>query len=73
MARTSNYDFLMDSFNRDSTVCCYNASTKSDWDKPVVDLISYSSVIDEIDALRKKINEIDETTRKVLKDSCELK
>lgn len=73
MARVNDYNFLMDSFNRDQAVCCFNASAKSDWDKPVKDILSYSSVTDEIDTLKKKINEIDETIRKVLKESCELK
>lgn len=63
----------MDSFDRDSTVCCYNASTASNWDKPAVNVMSYNSVTDEIDTLKKKINEIDNTTRKALKEFCELK
>lgn len=76
MVRISNDNFLMDSFDRDSTVCCYNASTTSNWDKAdkvVVDVMSYNSVTDEIDTLKKKINEIDDTTRKALKEFCELK
>jgi hypothetical protein len=73
MARTSNDNFLMDSFDRDSTVCCYNASTTSNWNKPVVDVMSYNGVTDEIDALKRKINEIDDTTRQALREFCELK
>lgn len=73
MVRISNDNFLMDSFDRDSTVCCYNASTTSNWDKPVVDAMSYNSVTDEIDVLKKKINETDDTIRKALKEFYELK
>ena len=63
----------MDSFNRDQSVCYFNTAAKTEWDKPVRDILSYSSVTDEIDVLKKKIKEIDDNTRKLLKEFCELK
>ena len=83
MAKTSNYDFLMDSFNRDS-VSCYNVATSSAT-KGIADCLAYIepseagvcindiNVMSEIEILKDKINELDKTSREALRTCHELK
>lgn len=79
MTKVSNYDFLMDSFNRDS-VSCYEAATKG-----ITDCLAYIepskadvcfnhvSVMSEIETLKDKISELDKISREALKMCHELK
>ena len=83
MARVSDYDFLMDSFNRDS-VSCYNAATSSAI-KGIADCLAYIepskadvcfdgvSVKSEIETLKDRISELDKTSREALRVCHELK
>ena len=83
MAKASNYDFLMDSFNRDS-ISCYNAATSSAT-KDITDCLAYIepskadvcfdnvSIKDEIETLKDKISELDKTSREALRVCHELK
>lgn len=83
MAKASNYDFFMDSFNRDS-VSCYNVVTSSAT-KDIADCLAYIepskadiclnnvSITSEIETLKNKISELDKTSREALKICHELK
>ena len=83
MAKASNYDFLMDSFNRDS-VSCYNVATSSAT-KDITDCLAYIepskadmcinnvSVVSEIETVKDKISELDKISREALRVCHELK
>ena len=83
MTYTTENDFLMDSFNRDS-VSCYNAAvfpnTKDisldisyDPSPAKVSIHSISNIEDEVNNIKDRIDELDKTVREALKMWLELK
>ena len=83
MTYTTENDFFMDSFNRDSVTCCNAAvfpNTKDisldipyDLSPAKVSINSLSSIEDEVNSIKDRIDELDKTAREALKMCLELK